>query len=266
MPFFDLAAATLPDYRSTVSAPDDFDEFWAATLGEAREHKLDAVFEPYDAGLPLVDVFDVKFAGYGGHPIRGWYIRPRAGKTDSGALVKFLGYNGGRGFPHEHLSVAGVGAACAGDGYARAGRGLGARRYRRSIGSDPAQAGYMTRCGWACRRSPWPSTSATSSARTCCSSSTTSSGSPRRAPRCRRCWAACPARSATSRPLPTRWACCRSGSRRPVDTRSPRCRRSTCPPTTTPTPPRPRRSPTSTPPPSSPATSPRWASTPRSTR
>jgi F-type H+-transporting ATPase subunit beta len=47
--------------------------------------------------------------------------------------------------------------------------------------------------------------------------------------RCRRCSAACRAPSATSRPWPTRWACCRSASPRPAATRSPRCRRSTCP-------------------------------------
>jgi vacuolar-type H+-ATPase catalytic subunit A/Vma1 len=63
-----------------------------------------------------------------------------------------------------------------------------------------------------------------------------------------------------------RLARCRSASPRPRAARSPRCRRSTCPPTTTPTRRRPRRSRTSTPPPSCRARSPRRASTPRSTR
>ena len=71
-------------------------------------------------------------------------------------------------------------------------------------------------------------------ARTCCCSSTTSSASRRRAPRCRRCSAACRRRSATSRRCSPRWASCRSASPRPRRARSPRCRRSTCPPTTTP--------------------------------
>jgi cephalosporin-C deacetylase-like acetyl esterase len=31
-----------------------------------------ATFEPVDTGLRLVDTYDVCFAGYGGHPIRGW--------------------------------------------------------------------------------------------------------------------------------------------------------------------------------------------------
>ena len=56
--------------------------------------------------------------------------------------------------------------------------------------------------------------------------------SPRRAPRCPRCWAASRRRWATSRPWPRRWASCRSGSPPPRRARSPRCRPSTCPPTT----------------------------------
>ena len=54
--------------------------------------------------------------------------------------------------------------------------------------------------------------------------------------------------SATSRRWPPRWASSRSASPRPRRARSPRCRRSTCPPTTSPTPPRRPPSPTSTPP------------------
>ena len=81
-------------------------------------------------------------------------------------------------------------------------------------------------------------------ARTCCSSSTTSSASCRRAPRCRRCSAACPRRWATSPRWRPRWASSRSGSPRPARARSPRSRPSTCRPTTSPTRPRRRCSPT----------------------
>ena len=50
--------------------------------------------------------------------------------------------------------------------------------------------------------------------RTCSCSSTTSSASRRRAPKCRRCSAACRARWVTSRRWRRRWAICRSASRR----------------------------------------------------
>jgi cephalosporin-C deacetylase len=145
MPFFDLPAAQLPSYTSSVEAPDDFDEFWAATLHEAREHKLEAKFEPYDAGLSLVEVFDVTFAGFGGHPVRGWYIKPRSGAFDSGAVVKFIGYGGGRGFPHEHLMWPNSGRPL----LVMDTRGQGSSWSRGDtadpVGSDPAQSGHMTR-------------------------------------------------------------------------------------------------------------------------
>ena len=111
LPFFDIDVADLPNYRSSIVPPADFDTFWSETLAEARSLPLDARFEPIDAGLPLVEVFDVSFAGWGGHPIRGWYIKPR-GSFDAGAVVKFIGYNGGRGFPQEHLLCRRPGDPC----------------------------------------------------------------------------------------------------------------------------------------------------------
>ena len=69
-------------------------------------------------------------------------------------------------------------------------------------------------------------------AATCCSSSTTSTATRWPAPKCRRCWAACPRRWATSRRWPRRWACCRSASPPPRPARSPRSRPCTCRPTT----------------------------------
>lgn len=145
MPFFDLPAAQLPAYKSAVTAPDDFDDFWAGTLAETREHKLEASFEPYDAGLPLVEVFDVTFAGFGGSPIRAWYIRPRAGKMDSGAVVKFHGYNGGRGFPHEHLLWPASGRPVLVMDTRGQGSGWARGDTADPVGSGPAVAGFMTR-------------------------------------------------------------------------------------------------------------------------
>jgi cephalosporin-C deacetylase len=145
MPFFDLPAAQLPNYKSSVTAPDDFDAFWAETLAETREHKLDATFEPYDAGLPMVEAFDVTFAGFGGSPIRAWYIRPRSGKMDSGAVVKFHGYNGGRGFPHEHLLWPASGRPILVMDTRGQGAGWARGDTADPVGSDPAIAGFMTK-------------------------------------------------------------------------------------------------------------------------
>lgn len=144
MPFFDLPPAELVRYRSTASEPADFDAFWASTLGEARALPLDAKFEPYDAGFTLFEVYDVSFAGFGGHTVRGWYILPRDRKP-IGTVVKFIGYGGGRGFPQEHLLWPATGRAV----LVMDTRGQGSSWSRSEtpdpVGSTPAHPGFMTR-------------------------------------------------------------------------------------------------------------------------
>jgi len=104
MALFDLPLDQLERYAPAVPEPDDFDEFWRATLASAsaRPVLLDARPEPTD--LSLVETWDVTFAGFGGAPIRAWFNRP-TGATDAlPVIVEFLGYGRGRGLPHERLT------------------------------------------------------------------------------------------------------------------------------------------------------------------
>ena len=144
MPFFDLNILDLPNYRSAITPPADFDAFWSSTLDEARSVPLDATFEPVDVGLPLVEVFDVTFAGWGGHPIKGWYIRPR-GTFDAGAVVKFIGYSGGRGFPQEHLLWPASGRPVLVMDTRGQGSGGSVGATPDPVGSDSQLSGFMTK-------------------------------------------------------------------------------------------------------------------------
>ncbi|GAA2713876.1 acetylxylan esterase [Actinoplanes palleronii] len=103
MAMFDLPLAALHDYRPALDEPADFDAFWARTLTEAREHDLAASLTPYDALLPGVQVFDVRFRGYGGQPVAAWLILPTVRSGPVPCVVQFIGYGGGRGRPHEWL-------------------------------------------------------------------------------------------------------------------------------------------------------------------
>ncbi len=146
MPFFDLPPAALETYSSAVADPDDFDAFWAGTLDDTRRHPLAVAFDPVDVGLPLVEVFDVTFAGFAGQPVRGWFIRPRADGPDrSACVVKYIGYGGGRGFPHEHLMWPASGRSL----LVMDTRGQGSNWSLGATadpgGSGPAQPGVMTR-------------------------------------------------------------------------------------------------------------------------
>lgn len=111
MSFFDLSLEDLYEYLPPRSEPADFDVFWQATLQEARQHDLNAVFEPYNAGLKLVDVYDVTFSGYGGQRIKGWYIRPAGVDAPLPCVVQYIGYGGGRSLPHNWLVWANAGYA-----------------------------------------------------------------------------------------------------------------------------------------------------------
>jgi cephalosporin-C deacetylase len=111
---FDLPLSELREFRPELPAPADFDEFWARTLAAARETDLAPEFTPVDAGLPLLDVLDVRFSGAGGDRVAAWLVLPRGTVDTAGPLptvVEYIGYTGGRGLPHEHLLWAAAGYA-----------------------------------------------------------------------------------------------------------------------------------------------------------
>ena len=111
MPLFDLPLEQLRSYKPALTAPDDFDSFWQATLKEAQRFPLEARFEPFDAGLKTLEVFDVTFNGFGGQPIKGWFLLPKIRSEPLPCIVEFIGYGGGRGLPLEWLAFASAGYA-----------------------------------------------------------------------------------------------------------------------------------------------------------
>jgi cephalosporin-C deacetylase len=146
MALFDLPLDELRKYRSESTVPGDFDAFWDKTLRETREHDLDARFEPVDTGLSTVRVHDVTFAGFGGHPVKGWLRLPAGAAEPLPLVVEFIGYGGGRGLPHENLLWASTGRAhfvmdTRGQGSVW-GAGAGTPD---PVGSGPGYPGFMTR-------------------------------------------------------------------------------------------------------------------------
>jgi cephalosporin-C deacetylase len=111
MPFPDLVHPALDAYESAVVAPADFSSFWSATLAEARAIGGPVSMVPAQTTLKLIEVFDVTFPGFGGHPIRGWLMLPRERSGKLPLLVQYVGYGGGRGFAHENLHWAASGFA-----------------------------------------------------------------------------------------------------------------------------------------------------------
>lgn len=111
MAFFDKSLEELQVYKPARPEPTDFDAFWKNTLAETRQHPLNARFEPVDTGLPLIQAYDVTYAGYGGQPIKGWFLLPAGTSEPLPCIVEYIGYGGGRGFPHNWLLWATAGYA-----------------------------------------------------------------------------------------------------------------------------------------------------------
>lgn len=110
MALYDLPLSELRHYRPEVDEPADLDAFWAATLAQARRHDVLVDVRPFDAGLRLIDVEDLTFAGFDGQPVRAWVTRPAGSAGDAlPAVVEYIGYGGGRGHAHEHLAWAAAG-------------------------------------------------------------------------------------------------------------------------------------------------------------
>ena len=146
----DLDEAGLWEYRSSYKAPVDFDEFWQRTLNEATEIPLDVRIERVDTNLQTIDVYDVTFAGYAGHPIRAWLRLPRLLPHPLAqplpGIVQFHGYGSGRGHALDDLLWASAGYAhllmdARGQGGGYAGGDTGD-----PVGSaGPTQPGFLTR-------------------------------------------------------------------------------------------------------------------------
>jgi cephalosporin-C deacetylase len=95
--FYDLPLSQLESFRPEREEPADFDEFWAATLRESRSLAGAPRFTRIDAGYSELITEDVEFDGFGGHPIKGWFVAPRHVEGPLPVVVSYIGYGGGRG-------------------------------------------------------------------------------------------------------------------------------------------------------------------------
>ncbi|GIH40814.1 acetylxylan esterase [Microbispora corallina] len=129
----------------SYEAPGDFDDFWRTTLDEAAGHPLDLELTPVATPLRTVEVFDVSYRGFGGHPIRAWLRVPRHREGPLPAVVQYHGYASGRGHPLDDLLWPSAGYVhllmdTRGQGGAYAG-GVTPD----PVGAGPAYPGFMTR-------------------------------------------------------------------------------------------------------------------------
>jgi cephalosporin-C deacetylase len=110
MPVYDLDIAELESYRIGRAEPADLDEFWHQALGAAESASWDPEFTAVDTPLREIDVYDVRFSGFNGDPIRGWLLVPATGSPVP-CRVQFAYYGGGRGTYLQHVLYPSAGVA-----------------------------------------------------------------------------------------------------------------------------------------------------------
>jgi len=103
---YDLPLEQLRRYLPERKEELDFDAFWRETISESLEHFEPPVLEEVDFNLKLLRTYDVTFSGYMGQKIKAWFIVPKDLKDELPCVVEFVGYGGGRGFPHDWLLYA----------------------------------------------------------------------------------------------------------------------------------------------------------------
>ena len=142
----DLPLAELRSYAPEVAEPSDFGAFWASELSAARARPLDPRFTKVDTAIRHAEVFDVTFAGYGGDPIKGWFLVPHKTAVPGAVVVEYIGYGGGRGDPFDWLPWS-----CAGyphlvmDSRGQGGTWRGADTPDPSDHGAPSTPGFLTR-------------------------------------------------------------------------------------------------------------------------
>ncbi|WP_285042316.1 acetylxylan esterase [Plantibacter sp. LMC-P-059a] len=141
---FDLPIAQLQQYLPDREEAADFDAFWADTIAEAHALAQPTQRERSNPELTGLIVEDVTFSGFGGDPIKGWFIRPAGATGPLPCVVHYIGYSGGRGFAHQWTMLPSAGYAV----FVMDTRGQGSANLPGAtadpVGSGPQVAGKMS--------------------------------------------------------------------------------------------------------------------------
>ena len=109
MPSIDMPIEQLRQYKPSQYREADFEDFWDATAAEAKRQPLNGELIPYRLPARGVECYAVRYDGFGGGRLAGWYLRPAAGGRFPGVCV-YHGYGGRAPRPLEllHLAAQGV--------------------------------------------------------------------------------------------------------------------------------------------------------------
>src|SRR4051794_33255643 len=139
MPSIDMPLEKLRGYVPPLYREADFEEYWRATQAEAMQQPLNAELIPYGLRARGIQCYAVRFDGFGGGRIAGWYLRPdSAGKLP--AICFYHGYSGRGTRPLDMLAYAQQGICC----LSMDTRGQNGQSQDAAVYPEGAVAGWMT--------------------------------------------------------------------------------------------------------------------------
>ena len=140
MPSVDMPLEKLVDYKPDLTKQKDFDAFWRRACAESENVPLNATFTPGDDLFPLARIYDVEFDGVDGVRVKGWFLTPRKVADPLPTVVQFVGYSGGRDYPHQ-LAVHVLNGFCA---FIMDSRGQGGKTGQLLSTSHGGMRGFIT--------------------------------------------------------------------------------------------------------------------------
>jgi len=103
-----MSLEQMRQYKPSLYREADFESYWEGTIAEALKQPLNQELVPYDFPARKLQCYAVRFDGYQGGRLAGWYVRPEARGKFPGVCI-YHGYSGRAPRPIEMLYLASQG-------------------------------------------------------------------------------------------------------------------------------------------------------------
>jgi cephalosporin-C deacetylase len=108
MPSIDMPLDQMRQYKPTLYRESDFEEFWDKTVDQAVAQPLNNELIPFDLPMKNLQCYAVRFDGFEGGRLAGWYIRPTTRGRFPGVCC-YHGYSGRGWRPLDLIHIAAQG-------------------------------------------------------------------------------------------------------------------------------------------------------------
>ncbi len=105
MPSIDMPIEQLRQYKPSLYREGDFEAYWDKTIAQAKSQPINAELIPYNLPAKGLICYAVRFDGFEGGRIAGWYVRPDSSGPFPGLCI-YHGYSGRSPRPMELIHYA----------------------------------------------------------------------------------------------------------------------------------------------------------------